>query len=183
MIMTSNIGADRITSQDPFGFVKRDEEVGYEKMKEMLISELERYFRPEFINRIDEVVVFRKLTHDDLLNILDLEVAKVDQRLAEHGLHLQLADDAKELLLEKGTDEKFGARPLRRTISSLIEDPLSEDILRNKYAGCGVIEVLVEPDPDDEEQKKLKFDGRPAPPPSEADKKEKEEAVAGTETT
>jgi ATP-dependent Clp protease ATP-binding subunit ClpC len=181
MIMTSNIGADKIMSSDPFGFVKRDEEVNYEKMKDMLVNELERHFRPEFINRIDEVVVFHKLNHEDLLNILDLEVAKVAKRLKEHGLKLVLTDEAKELLLEKGTDEKFGARPLRRCISSMVEDPLSENILRNMYVGKNLIEVTVETDPEDEDAKKLKFEGLEEPPEASEDKKE--EAVAGSETT
>ena len=182
MIMTSNIGADRIMSSDPFGFMKRDEEIGYQKMKDMLISELERHFRPEFINRLDEVVVFHKLNHDDLLQVLDLEVAKVNLRLKEHGLTLQLNDDAREFLLEKGTDEKFGARPLRRTISSMIEDPLSEDMLRNKYAGKSLIQVSVEED-EKTEEKQFKFTGVEAPP-AEAEKPEKAEpAVSNAETT
>jgi ATP-dependent Clp protease ATP-binding subunit ClpC len=180
MIMTSNIGADKIMSSDPFGFVKRDEDVGYEKMKDMLINELERYFRPEFINRIDEVVVFHKLTHEDLLNILDLEVAKVAKRLAEHGLKLQLTNEAKELLLDKGTDEKFGARPLRRCISSMIEDSLSERILRSEFAGKSIIQVSVEQAEGEDEEKKLKFEGHEAPPES-GDKEDL--AIAGTETT
>ncbi len=143
MIMTSNIGADRITSQDPFGFIKRDDEITYQKMKDMLTSELERNFRPEFINRIDEVVVFHKLTHADMLSIVDLELAKVNKRLKNKGLTIALTPEAKEFVVEKGTDEKFGARPLRRTLSSLIEDPLAEDILRNKYAGKNTIRVTV----------------------------------------
>jgi len=153
LIMTSNIGADRIMSQDPFGFMKRDEEVSYQKMKEMLTSELERNFRPEFINRIDEVVVFHKLNRADMLNIVDLELAKVTKRLKERGLDLELTPAAKEFLVNKGTDEKFGARPLRRAISSRIEDPLSEDILRNKFAGKHRIRIDIEGDPDSDECK------------------------------
>jgi ATP-dependent Clp protease ATP-binding subunit ClpC len=156
MIMTSNIGADRIMSQDPFGFMKRDENINYEKMKDMLISELERHFRPEFINRLDEVVVFHKLTQADLEHIVDLEISKVDVRLKERGLHLVLLPEAKDLLVEKGTDEKFGARPLRRTISTMIEDPLSEDILRGKYAGKSVVRVGVR---EDEGVRKFSFEG------------------------
>ena len=175
LIMTSNIGADRIMSQDPFGFMKRDANIDYEKMKDMLTSELERFFRPEFINRIDETVVFHKLIHEDLLKILELEVAKVAKRLKEHGLQLVLKDDAKELLLEKGTDQKFGARPLRRCISTMIEDPLSEKILRDDFAGKSVVEVTV-----DEEavERRLKFEGREAPDDAKAEK-----AVAGSEAT
>jgi ATP-dependent Clp protease ATP-binding subunit ClpC len=167
MIMTSNIGADRITSQDPFGFIKRDDEISYQKMKEMLTSELERNFRPEFINRIDEVVVFHKLTHADMLNIVDLELAKVNKRLENKGLTIELTPEAKEFLVEKGTDEKFGARPLRRTLSSLIEDPLAEDILRNKYAGKNKILVTVGGTKEADDQHFV-FEGVDGPkPPSE----------------
>jgi ATP-dependent Clp protease ATP-binding subunit ClpC len=126
-------------------------------MKEMLVNELERFFRPEFINRLDEVVVFHKLTHADLINILDLEVEKVNKRLKDHGLALQLTDEAKEFVLEKGTDEKFGARPLRRTISSMIEDPLSEDILRNRYQGKSLIRLSVKTG--EKGDKELLFEG------------------------
>ncbi len=135
LIMTSNIGADRITNQSSFGFEKRDEMVSYDKMKEMLRGELDRYFRPEFLNRVDEVVVFHKLTRDDLTGIVGLEVDKIAKRLKEHGVALDLTEAAKEYLIDKGTDEKFGARPLRRAIGHLVEDPLSEGILRGEYAG------------------------------------------------
>ena len=162
MIMTSNIGADRIMSQDPFGFMKRDEDVSYQKMKDMLTSELERNFRPEFINRIDEVVVFHKLNHADMLQIVDLELGKVIKRLKGRGLTLELTADAKEFLVKKGTDEKFGARPLRRTISSMIEDPLSEDILRNKYAGKRIIRVGID-GPVDGDDTKFVFEGLASP--------------------
>jgi ATP-dependent Clp protease ATP-binding subunit ClpC len=173
--MTSNIGADRIMNQDPFGFMKRDEDVNYTKMKEILTSELERHFRPEFVNRLDEVVVFHKLTHADLTQIVDLEVAKVNKRLKDHGLKLELTPEAKEFLLEKGTDEKFGARPLRRTLSSMVEDPLSEDILRNKYAGKAIIRVSVQGEDD---ERKFVFEGIDAPPPDKA-----QLAAAGAEAT
>ena len=178
LIMTSNIGADRIMSQDPFGFMKRDENIDYQKMKEMLTGELERHFRPEFINRLDEVVVFHKLTHDDLKHIIDLETTKVDSRLKERGLKLELTDAAKELLLEKGTDEKFGARPLRRTISTMIEDPLSEDILRGKYAGKGVVRIDVADD-GDADDKKFVFEGQDPP----AEETPEPEPVASGEST
>ncbi|MBK9119481.1 MAG: ATP-dependent Clp protease ATP-binding subunit [Phycisphaerales bacterium] len=158
LIMTSNIGADRIMSQDPFGFMKRDEDINYQKMKDMLVSELERNFRPEFINRLDEVVVFHKLTHADLLQIVDLEVAKVSKRLKERGLTLEITPAAKEFLVEKGTDEKFGARPLRRSISSMVEDPLSEDILRNKFAGKTLIRVEVVGE-EGSDERKIEFTG------------------------
>jgi len=179
LIMTSNIGAERIMSQDPFGFMKRDEEINYQKMKEMLVSELERNFRPEFINRIDEVVVFHKLTHQDLIAIADLELAKVNKRLKDRGLTLELTPAAREFLIEKGTDEKFGARPLRRTISTMIEDPLSEDILRGKYAGKRIIRVDVAADGAGGE-KHFVFEGLDAPP---ATLPAPDAAVSGAEAT
>jgi ATP-dependent Clp protease ATP-binding subunit ClpC len=161
LIMTSNIGADRITNQSSFGFEKRDEEVGYEKMKETLKGELERYFRPEFLNRVDEVVVFHKLTRSDLTGIVVLETKKIAKRLKEHGVTLELTEAAKEYLIDKGTDEKFGARPLRRAIGHLIEDPLSEGILRGEYAGRNRITADVQ---EEEGKKKLIFraDNEPA---------------------
>jgi len=158
LIMTSNIGADKITHQATFGFERRDEEVSYEKMKQMLKAEVERYFRPEFLNRVDELVVFRKLTHEDLTKIVDLEVAKVAKRLADHGLGLELTQEAKDFLIEKGTDEKFGARPLRRAIENYIEDPLSESILRGEYRGKDRIVVSVKQVEGDEEEKHLYFE-------------------------
>ncbi len=179
MIMTSNIGADRIMSQDPFGFMKRDEELNYQKMKEMLTSELERNFRPEFINRIDEVVVFHKLNHEDMMQIVELELDKVNRRLKERELTLEIAPAAKKFLVEKGTDEKFGARPLRRAISSLIEDPLSEEILRNKFAGKSIIRINVEGD-EDSDDRKFVFEGVAAPPPEED---QPDVPVSTTETT
>jgi ATP-dependent Clp protease ATP-binding subunit ClpC len=178
MIMTSNIGADRIMSQDPFGFMKRDDDVNYDKMKQMLMSELERHFRPEFINRLDEVVVFHKLNHENLINILELELGKVSARLREHGLRLELDSDAREFMLEKGTDEKFGARPLKRAISSYVEDTLSEDLLRNKYAGHNVVRVSVAGEDD---ARKLVFEGVTVP--EQGEDTPAEEPVVNAEAT
>ncbi len=159
LIMTSNIGADRITSQGDFGFGRRDEHVTYEKMKNMLQSEVERYFRPEFINRVDELVVFHRLTHDDLTKIIELEVAKVARRLAERDLKLELDESAKEFLIEHGTDDKFGARPLRRAIENRLEDPLSEAILRGEYKGKNRIVVAAKPEGEGEdEEERLVFE-------------------------
>jgi len=155
LIMTSNIGADKITHQTTFGFEKRSEDVSYENMKEMLKTEVERHFRPEFLNRVDDIVVFHKLTHEDLVRIIELETGKVSKRLAEHGLSLELTDEAREYLIEKGTDEKFGARPLRRALENYVEDPLSENILRRYYRGKDRIIVRVEGEDD---ERKLAFE-------------------------
>ena len=152
LIMTSNIGAHRITHQESFGFGKQDEIHGYEKMKEVLMTELDQYFRPEFLNRVDEVVVFHKLVHEDLCKIVDLEAQKVINRLRERGIELELTAEAKDYLVEKGTDEKFGARPLRRAIEQKVEDPLSEDILRGTYKDKNRIVVSVRERDDGEKE-------------------------------
>jgi len=170
LIMTSNIGADRITNQSDFGFGKRDENVTYDKMKKMLQSEVERYFRPEFINRVDELVVFHKLMHDDLTRIVELELAKVVKRIAQQGLKLEIDQSAKEYLIEHGTDEKFGARPLRRAIENRVEDPLSEAILRGEYKGRNRILVTAKPDGEDGDTKlvfeAMADEGQSAPVPA-----------------
>ncbi len=176
LIMTSNVGAAKITHQDTFGFQKRDESVSYEKMKETLKSELENYFRPEFLNRLDEIVVFHKLTHDDMTLIIDLEVAKLAGRVRERGLELELNDEAKDFLIERGTDEKFGARPLRRAIEQHIEDALSERMLRDEFDGCNRVIVSIKPPATEEDDPVLIFEGVKAP------EKDKEgEAVAAGE--
>jgi ATP-dependent Clp protease ATP-binding subunit ClpC len=141
LIMTSNIGADLIKNQAGFGFGKRTAESNYEKMKDMLQKEVERHFRPEFLNRLDDLIVFRSLTRDDLQTIVDYELKKVFKRVTEQGLTLELTPDAKEFLITKGYDPEFGARPLRRAIERYVEDPLSEDILRGHFKGKNVVKV------------------------------------------
>jgi ATP-dependent Clp protease ATP-binding subunit ClpC len=143
LIMTSNIGAELIKNKGGFGFGKRSEDAGYEKMKEVLTKEVERYFRPEFLNRLDELIVFKNLTREDLTQIIDYELRKVRTRLADHDLALELTAEAREFLIEKGYNPDMGARPLRRAIEHLIEDPLSEDILRGTYKGKNKVLVSV----------------------------------------
>jgi len=155
LIMTSNIGAEKITHQSTFGFEKRDENLSYEKMRNMLKQELENHFRPEFLNRVDEVVVFHKLLHKDLMQIVDLELGKVQKRLIQHGLKLELSEEARDFLLHKGTDEKFGARPLRRAIEQYVEDPLSENILRGRLKGATRVLATVH---EEEGESKLRFE-------------------------
>jgi ATP-dependent Clp protease ATP-binding subunit ClpC len=174
--MTSNIGAEKITHQATFGFEKRDDDLGYEKMRDMLKLELENYFRPEFLNRVDEVVVFHKLNHEDLTRIVELELRKVARRVEKHGLVLELDDDAKDFLLEKGTDEKFGARPLRRAIEHLVEDPLSENLLRGQYKDKNKVLVSVEGEDD---EKKLHFEALEVPK-EDAEETQLAEAGAGS---
>jgi ATP-dependent Clp protease ATP-binding subunit ClpC len=157
LIMTSNIGAEMIKNKGGFGFGKRDEGASYERMKEMLQKEVERHFRPEFLNRLDDVMVFKALNREDLVTIVDYELRKVRGRLAEHGLTLELDDDAREFLIDKGYNPDFGARPLRRAIEHYIEDPLSEDILRGAYKDKN--KILVSTKDESEGQKHLYFTG------------------------
>jgi ATP-dependent Clp protease ATP-binding subunit ClpC len=163
LIMTSNIGADLIKNQSGFGFGKRTQEANYEKMKELLDKEMERHFRPEFLNRLDAQIVFRPLTRVDLQTIVEYELNKVFKRLLEHGLHLELEDAAKEFLIDKGYNPEFGARPLRRAIERYIEDPLSENLLRGKFKGKSLIRISVQ----DEEN--LRFEGIDSPATIETD--------------
>lgn len=133
LIMTSNIGEELIKNKGGFGFAKQSEEADYDKIKQTLNSEIERYFRPEFINRLDDVIVFRPLNRDDLVNIVEYELKKVRTRLKEQTYILELDEAAKDFLIEKGYNPDFGARPLRRAIEQYVEDPLSESILRGEF--------------------------------------------------
>jgi ATP-dependent Clp protease ATP-binding subunit ClpC len=144
IIMTTNIGAALIKRGTSLGFaVHRDElsqeQSAYEKMRETLLEQLKDKFRPEFLNRVDSVVVFRALNKDDISQIVDLEIAKLNQRLLEQGLSLRLADAARELLAEEGYDPDYGARPLRRVIQSLVEEPLSDEMLTGRFQAGDVV--------------------------------------------
>jgi ATP-dependent Clp protease ATP-binding subunit ClpC len=143
LIMTTNIGAEQITGKTHFGFGKKDDQSSYEKMKETLKQQMENSFRPEFLNRVDDIIVFRSLTPEDLKNIINIEMEKVFKRLKEKGLALVLTDEAKEVIIAKGSSLEFGARPLRRAIEHLLEDPLSEELLRGTFQGKDTITVRV----------------------------------------
>jgi ATP-dependent Clp protease ATP-binding subunit ClpC len=148
MIMTSNIGAELIKGGvQPFGLSGRargtQEEQSYQKMKETLMKEIERYFRPEFIGRLDDVIVFKPLSRENLEAIVEFELRKVMKRLIEHGLNIELSQEAKDFLIEKGTNNDFGARPLRRAIEQHVEDPLSEEILRGNFKDKNLIKISV----------------------------------------
>jgi ATP-dependent Clp protease ATP-binding subunit ClpC len=134
IIMTSNVGAASINKETSIGFVTRtDAMASYEKMKGTVLEELKKSFRPEFLNRVDETVVFRALSKEDLETIVGIMLTDVNRRLEEKGLSLKASKKAEKFLVEKGYDPKFGARPLRRTIEEYIEDPLSEEVLRGKF--------------------------------------------------
>ena len=131
VIMTSNIGASTISRNTPLGFSDSDDETGlsYDDMKSKIMGELKRVFRPELINRIDEVIVFHKLSKAEITEIVDLLLVRLQTQMTEHGATLQLTDEAKDLLVEQGYDPAMGARPLRRAIQRLIEDPLADNVL------------------------------------------------------
>ncbi|MCD8138882.1 MAG: ATP-dependent Clp protease ATP-binding subunit [Planctomycetaceae bacterium] len=129
LIMTSNVGADLIKKQGTLGFNKRSDETDFDRLKKSLTEAVEREFRPEFINRIDELIVFKYLSLEDMDKIIDIEISGLRKRLAEQFIGLELDQDARKFLIEKGYNQDFGARPLRRTISRQIEDPIAEEIL------------------------------------------------------
>ena len=138
VVMTSNIGAELIRRDNSLGFsISMDENEAsresYERMKEKVLSEVKRFFRPEFLNRIDGIVVFHALTRDHILQIVDLLLDEVRINLTEKGVSLEISDVAKELLAVRGYDPTFGARPLKRVIQDLIEDPLSEQLLQGRF--------------------------------------------------
>ncbi|HEX6961155.1 MAG TPA: ATP-dependent Clp protease ATP-binding subunit [Lacipirellula sp.] len=156
LIMTTNAGAEAIKNESAFGFQKPDEDAGYESMKKRVSDEIEKVFRPEFINRVNDIIVFHHLTTKDLKEVVDLELSKVRRRLSEKGLTIELADEAKEFLIKKGSNTDYGARPLRRAIESFIEDPLAEELLKGEFNGKDTIRVTVKKVGD---KKQLNFEG------------------------
>lgn len=143
VIMTSNVGAREITNKGSnLGFAaKTTEEQQYQDMRQGVMDEVKKTFNPEFINRIDEIVVFHALTKENIAQILDLALEEVDDKLANKELELELTDSAKNYLIERGFDAKYGARPLLRTLQRELEDPLAENILTSRYAPGTVIRV------------------------------------------
>lgn len=141
LIMTTNAGAEAIKNESAFGFQKPDGDASYDSMKQRVMDQIERVFRPEFLNRLDDTIIFRHLTKDDLKNVIDYELAKVRERLLDRGLSIELTDEAKEFLVTKGSNLDYGARPLRRALEQRIEDPLSEELLRGAFEGNDTIVV------------------------------------------
>ncbi|MBM4012504.1 MAG: ATP-dependent Clp protease ATP-binding subunit [Planctomycetes bacterium] len=141
IIMTTNAGAEAIKNEAAFGFQKPDGDASYDSMKGRVNERIEKVFRPEFLNRLDDVIVFHHLTVDDLKQVIDIELAKVRERLSERGLKLELTDEAKQFLIKKGSDTDFGARPLRRALENFIEDPVSEELLKGEFEGKDTIQV------------------------------------------
>ena len=156
IIMTSNLGTKDLSKN--IGFSNLTDLDSYEKMKSKVNEELKRYFKPEFLNRIDETIVFHELTLDEVKEIVDLMLDRVHKQLRNSDLEIVLSDEAKEYLATEGYNKEFGARPLRRSIQRLLEDPLSEELLKGKYkAGSTIIVSL------NEEEGSLSFEGVEAP--------------------
>jgi ATP-dependent Clp protease ATP-binding subunit ClpC len=141
LILTTNAGADAIKNESSFGFQRPDDDSSYESMKARVMDQIERVFRPEFLNRLDDTIIFRHLTKDDLKKVIDYELSKVRERLKERGFELILTDEAKEFIISKGSNLDYGARPLRRAIEQRVEDPLSEELLRGAFEGKNTIVV------------------------------------------
>jgi ATP-dependent Clp protease ATP-binding subunit ClpC len=140
ILMTSNVGSDVIKRTSTLGFSPISDEASYEKMRERIMDEAKKTFRPEFLNRLDDLIVFRSFTKADLVQILDLEVGKVLERLRHKNIRLELDEKAKDFLVEKGYDPQYGARPMRRSVERFLEDPLAEEILKgNLHAGEPII--------------------------------------------
>jgi ATP-dependent Clp protease ATP-binding subunit ClpC len=146
ILLTSNVGAETIRKNTTIGFAAGTEEQNYEKMRDKIMDEAKKAFRPEFMNRLDDIIVFNSLTKPDLIEILDLEITKVMGRLKAKKIHLELDPKAKDFLVEKGYDPVYGARPMRRAVERYLEDPLAEEILRGKFHEGVPINVTVEGD-------------------------------------
>jgi len=146
ILMTSNVGSETIKKQSTMGFSPITDESSYEKMREKILEEAKKTFRPEFLNRLDDVIVFRSLTKPDLIQILDLEISKVMERLKHKNIHLTLDEKAKDFLVQKGYDPNYGARPMRRSVERFLEDPLAEEILKGNLHENDPIQVTMEND-------------------------------------
>ena len=150
IIMTSNVGANYIKKQPVVGFRPEDEEKNYENMKNRLLDELKKTFRPEFLNRVDDLIVFKSLTEDDISQIVNLMLDELSKRISDYGLQLDVSTGAKELLAQEGFDPVYGARPLRRVIQKRLEDGISEELLRGTFTAGDTISV-------EKEEEKLVF--------------------------
>lgn len=147
IIMTSNVGAREITATTPLGFTSSaNGGMDDKEMRQRVMGEVKKLFRPEFLNRIDEIIVFKSLTEEEIVKIVDLMIADLRERLIEQNMTISLTPEASRFVAKEGTDLSFGARPLRRAIQRLIEDPLSEQLLEGRWSSGSVIDVDVEDD-------------------------------------
>ena len=161
VILTTNVGAETIIAPDDMSNVftsgvKKSADVTYADMKRKLLEQMGKVFRPEFLNRLDDTIVFRSLTKDNLKQIVDMELAKLAKRLKEKALVLDVTDEAKEFIIEKGSSVDYGARPLRRAVEQFLEDGMSDSLLRGEFVGKDKITVRVGVGEDGE--KKLTFE-------------------------
>jgi ATP-dependent Clp protease ATP-binding subunit ClpC len=141
LIMTSNVGAELIRKAGSIGFRNQKEEVTYNDMKSKLLEEVKRTFKPEFLNRVDDTIVFRPLIKEDLEKIVDIEIGYVAGRLKEQKIEMEVSKEAKDFLIEKGFDPVFGARPLKRTIQRFLEDSLASEIIAKRLKEGSKIKV------------------------------------------
>jgi len=146
IIMTSNLGARLIEKATPLGFQRNASELVYERIKENVLSELKKTFNPEFLNRVDEIVVFHPLEKEHLLSIIDLLVEETNKMLVERELVVEVSKEVKEWIMKHYYQPAYGARPMRRAVQKVIEDPLSEEILKGKFKGLHKIKVVLEDD-------------------------------------
>ncbi|HMJ77098.1 MAG TPA: AAA family ATPase, partial [Iamia sp.] len=156
LIMTSNLGTQDLRKAN-VGFGKSDEAVTYEKMKEKVNEALKQHFRPEFLNRIDETIVFHELSKQEVTTIVDLMIKRTKVQLESQGIGIEVTDAAKLLLVDRGYDPTLGARPLRRAIQRFVEDPLSEKLLYKEYSAGQIIIVDSAPNPDDDDKPDIVF--------------------------
>jgi ATP-dependent Clp protease ATP-binding subunit ClpC len=146
VLLTSNVGSEALRKQGSMGFAKSSDDASYEAMRGRVLDEAKKFFRPEFLNRLDDIVVFRSLGKPELNTILDLEVAKVLERIRRKNVTVVLDDKAREFLIEKGFDPQYGARPMRRSIEKHLEDPLAEEILRGTLIDGQPVTVTADKD-------------------------------------
>jgi len=146
LIMTSNIGADLLKKQGSIGFKSPEFSTDYKDMKTRLLDEVKKTFKPEFINRVDEIVVFQRLTREDLEKIIEIEVDQLRKRLSERDIEIQLDQKSKDFLINKGFDQMYGARPLKRTIQKYLEDPLAEEMIAKRVRPNEIVHVTVKDD-------------------------------------
>ncbi len=179
LIMTTNVGAHAIKNEANFGLPGAGDDATFEGMKERVYDEIQKAFRPEFLNRLsNEPIIFRHLDKKDLKLVVDLELQKIRERLAERGYALELTGDAKDYLIKKGTNLDYGARPLRRALENFVEDPLSEELLQGAFDGKNRILVDVVRD-EGGKIRSLKFDGQFVEPEVKPDDEEKGEEPVG----
>jgi ATP-dependent Clp protease ATP-binding subunit ClpC len=146
IIMTSNIGARFIQKKGALGF-QANTDATREKMEEMVMSSVRQTFNPEFINRLDEIIIFDQLLDHELLEVVQLQVDQINRTMSRHGFEVRLSEEAKRWIVEKTcADRSYGARPLRRALQKYVEDPLSEALIQGQLAGASVVEVFLEGD-------------------------------------